>query len=67
MKAPKVNNFAALIGINWADKKHDMCEHVVGSESYQYLVIFNQPESLHQWAMTFKLVRLMMKKSILTY
>ena len=25
MKEPKVHEFAALIGIDWADKKHDVC------------------------------------------
>jgi hypothetical protein len=27
MKAYNVNDFAALIGIDWADTKHDICEH----------------------------------------
>jgi hypothetical protein len=27
MKAYNLDNFAALIGIDWADKKHDICEH----------------------------------------
>jgi hypothetical protein len=27
MKAYNVDDFAALIGIDWADKKHDICEH----------------------------------------
>ncbi len=34
MKASIVNDFAALIGIDWADKKHDVCETKVGSLKY---------------------------------
>jgi hypothetical protein len=31
MKAYNVDDFAALIGIDWADKKHDICEHRIDS------------------------------------
>ncbi len=26
MKVPCISDFSALIGIDWADKKHDVCE-----------------------------------------
>ncbi len=54
MKVLNVNDFAALIGIDWADKKHDVCQHPTGSNNYLYSVISSQPESLHDWAMALK-------------
>lgn len=52
MKEPVVDDFAALIGIDWADKKHDICEMPVGSTRYQFSVISSKPQSLHDWAMS---------------
>jgi len=54
MKAYNVNDFAALIGIDWADKKHDVCEHPIHSKKYHYSIIKSTPESLHDWAMSLK-------------
>jgi transposase len=54
MKAYNVNDFAALIGIDWADKKHDICEHPVDSEKYHYSIIKSKAEALHEWAMNLK-------------
>ncbi|WP_281170609.1 hypothetical protein [Psychromonas arctica] len=36
MKGYNVDDFAALIGIDWADKKHDICEHPINSDKYIY-------------------------------
>lgn len=54
MKEPKVIDFSALIGIDWADKKHDICELPVGSKDYKNSVISSKPESLHEWATQLK-------------
>lgn len=54
MKVYTVNDFSALIGIDWADKKHDVCEQAVGSSDYLYSVISSKPESLNDWAMSLK-------------
>jgi transposase len=54
MKAYNVNDFAALIGIDWADKKHDICEHPNDTEKYHYSIIKSKPEALHEWAMSLK-------------
>ncbi|MFT6907196.1 MAG: hypothetical protein ACJAS1_003873 [Oleiphilaceae bacterium] len=35
MKKPKISDFAALIVIDWADKKHDICERTLGPEDYR--------------------------------
>lgn len=54
MKAHYVNDFAALIGIDWADTKHDICEHPNNTDKYQYTIIKSKPEALHAWAMSLK-------------
>ena len=54
MKAPIVDDFSALIGIDWADKKHDICEMPVGTKDYHFSVISGKPESIHKWAMQLK-------------
>ena len=54
MEAPKVEDFSVLIGIDWADKKHDICELPIGSTNYKCSVILSTPESLHEWATQLK-------------
>jgi hypothetical protein len=54
MKAYNVNDFAALIGIDWADTKHDICEHPNHTEKYHYAIITSKPEALYEWAMSLK-------------
>ena len=39
MKDFSVNNFAALVGIDWADKKHDICELPIGTQNYEWSVV----------------------------
>jgi hypothetical protein len=54
MKVYNVNDFAALIGIDWADTKHDICEHPNLIKKYQYNIIKSKPEARHEWAMSLK-------------
>jgi hypothetical protein len=54
MKVYNVNDFAALIGIDWADTKHDICEHPKLTKKHQYTIIKSKPEALHEWAMSLK-------------
>jgi len=44
------SDFATLIGIDWADKKHDLCERQVGANHYDYSQISSAPASIHAWA-----------------
>lgn len=52
MKDLSVNQFAAVIGIDWADKKHDICILPAGSQAYQWSVVSSKPEDLHAWALS---------------
>jgi hypothetical protein len=54
MKAFIVDDFAAIVGIDWADKKHDICELKVGTRNYHYSVILNTPQAIVEWAISIK-------------
>jgi transposase len=43
-------HFAALIGIDWADKKHDICEYSQSTKRYSFSIISSKPEAIHEWA-----------------
>ena len=43
-------SFAAFIGIDWADKKHDVCISVPGVDKRERSVIEHRPAALHAWA-----------------
>ena len=54
MKDPIITDFALLIGVDWADKKHDFCESDHTGKKLTYGIIGSTPEALHDWAMSLK-------------
>jgi hypothetical protein len=42
--------YAALVGIDWADTKHDFCLRVAGAEQEEYGVMGPMPEAIDHWA-----------------
>jgi transposase len=42
--------FAAFIGIDWADRKHDVCLAAAGSEKRERSVLEHRPTAIRQWA-----------------
>jgi len=42
----KQTPFAAFIGIDWADKKHDLCVWVPGTEQRERLQLEHRPAAL---------------------
>ena len=42
--------FAAVIGIDWADKKHDVCVQAVDSDKRQFSQISHQVDKIDEWA-----------------
>ncbi len=42
--------FAAYIGLDWADAKHDICLQVTGSDDRERFVLEHRPESIDAWA-----------------
>ena len=45
----KNDNFSAYVGLDWADKKHDICVQVKDEESRAFSVISHSPESINDW------------------
>jgi hypothetical protein len=47
MKVPCVTDHSVLIGIDWADNKHDICgiDPIVKTPSYS--VVVSKPEAIH--------------------
>jgi transposase len=41
--------FAAYIGIDWADQKHDICLQEVGSKQIESLRLDHKPDSISNW------------------
>lgn len=45
-------HFAAYIGLDWADTKHDYCLQEAGSTKQEYGQIKHSPESIEDWALS---------------
>ena len=45
------HEFAAFIGLDWADAKHDICLQVTGSDKREFKVLKHRPEVIEAWAM----------------
>ena len=43
-------NFAAYVGIDWADKKHDIVLRIKGSDELEYLQLIHSSETIDEWA-----------------
>jgi transposase len=50
MVSPSDNEFAAFIGIDWADAKHDICLQVAGSDAREFSIVVHQPKVIDEWA-----------------
>jgi hypothetical protein len=42
--------FAAFVGIDWGDRKHDVCLQACGSSKREFAVLPYRPEAIDQWA-----------------
>jgi transposase len=42
--------FAAFIGIDWADRKHDVCLQVAGADTFEKSIIEHRPTAIDAWA-----------------
>jgi len=45
------SHFAAHIGLDWADRKHDICLKEVNDEQLSYEIISHTPEAIDDWAL----------------
>jgi transposase len=44
-----VVEYAALIGLDWADQKHDVCLRVPGQSAPERFTLENKPEAIAEW------------------
>jgi transposase len=44
--------FAALIGLDWADAKHDVCLQATGTARREFLSFAHRPEAIDAWGQT---------------
>jgi transposase len=50
MNGSSLTEYAAFVGIDWADRKHDICLHVAGSDQREFSILPHRPERIAQWA-----------------
>jgi len=44
------SEFAAFIGVDWADRKHDICLQAADAEAVELSVIEHRPKAIEDWA-----------------
>jgi len=44
------DQYAAIIAIDWADRKHDRCLQVTGNDTLEYSVLAHQTQAIEDWA-----------------
>jgi transposase len=54
MKQGAHEEFAAFIGIDWADRKHDVCLQAAGSEQRECFSLTHTPEAIDAWVSTLR-------------
>jgi transposase len=50
MKTVTEVEYAAFVGIDWADRKHDVCLQPADSSTREFTVLAHRPEAIAQWA-----------------
>lgn len=45
-----LDNYAAIVGIDWADSKHDLCLKLPGSDDLVFSVLPHKAEAIDDWA-----------------
>ena len=50
MKPKRDIEFAAFVGVDWADAKHDICLQAVTGEEREFAVLAHRPAAIDAWA-----------------
>ena len=50
MKSATAQSYAAFVGIDWGDRKHDVCLKAAGSDECEHSSIEHRPEAIERWA-----------------
>ena len=51
MKQQVYEAFAAFVGLDWADAKHDVCLQAAGTEQREFLSLEHSPEEINTWVL----------------
>ncbi len=51
---PELSQFTAIIGIDWADKKHDICVQSADTKTRQFSRVSHTVEALDEWAQSLR-------------
>ena len=54
MTQPSHDTFAAFVGIDWADAKHDRCLQAAGTAKRERLQLAHTPEAIDAWGTTLR-------------
>jgi transposase len=54
MKRESQEEFAAFVGLDWADAKHDICLQATGTERREFLILEHRPEAIDAWVQTLR-------------
>ena len=54
MKQETHEEFAAFIGLDWADSKHDVCLQAAGSAKRECCILTHTPEAIDTWVSTLR-------------
>jgi len=54
MKPQVSEAFAAFVGLDWADTKHDVCLQATGTEQREFLRLEHSPEEINDWVQTLR-------------
>ncbi len=49
MKDSEGVDFAAYIGIDWGDSKHDICLKARNREELEQSIVYHTPEAIGEW------------------
>jgi transposase len=54
MKPQASEAFAAFVGLDWADAKHDVCLQAAGTTQREFLSLEHSPEEINAWVQTLR-------------
>jgi transposase len=54
MKHQASEAFAAFVGLDWADAKHDVCLQAAGTAQREFLSLEHSPEEINAWVQTLR-------------
>jgi transposase len=54
MQPVSPETFAAFVGLDWADAKHDICLQATGTAHREFLVLEHRPEAIDTWVQSLR-------------